>query len=585
MRRTTNRRLGRADASTQVLDPLAAAMVTIFTTVIVGFVIWRSVSSITDSLAGRALATLATLLVVGGLTASGVVLFQRWRRRRPHTPKGLATKSEIQSLSGAELARKKAQYQRPSMTAEQIANAPIEELALPLGQADDDTVIYAPMESQVVVVGPTGAGKGAFFVVPAALSAPGPVVVTTTRADVLNIIAGPRGAKGKVWVFDPLDLASWPEPMVWDALAGCEDHRVARSRGRAFTAALSIGGERNGSFFKDAAGAALQYLMHAAALGGFTMSDVTQWAMTLSNGAEKPQAIIRNSKHPQAEKLWADMLRSLATGADETVASTLMTLRSALDAVSGGSVLSWLTPRDGAPVFDPHAFARSRDTLVLIMDANSPSNLAPLTTMLFQEVVDAAKDVARTMPHEMLDPPLRIVGDEIVNIAPLEKLPELSTDARGYGIQLITFFQAVTQVYATWGKERGETLLVQAAFEIILPGLKDPDSLERYSRLVGSVDVAESTVSAVSDGTVQSRSYSVREQRILRPEEIRKLAQNSALLIPAAKESLILKLTPWWERPDGPELSARAERMAIHRAGTAAAAREERAALLDRAHA
>lgn len=584
MKQAPPRRLGRSDASIVTLDPIVAIILMLFITSIVGFFIWHSVSSSTDSLVGQILLTLLAMFVVSCLATFGIVLVQRWRRRR-QTPKGLATKVEIKSLAGTEQARKKAEYQRPSMTPEQIAAAPVEELALPLGRSDDGTVIYAPMEAQVAVVGPTGAGKGAFFVVPAALSAPGPVVVTTTRADVLNILAGPRGAVGRVWVFDPLDLASWPEPMVWDALAGCEDHRIARSRGRAFTAALSIGGERNGSFFKDAAGAALQYLMHAAALGGASMTDVAQWAMTMSNGAEKPQAIIRTSNHPQAEKLWADMLRSLATGADETVASTLMTLRSALDALSGGSVLSWLTPRDGTPTFDPRNFARSRDTLVLIMDANSSSNLAPLTTMLFQDVVDTAKEVARTMPHEMLDPPLRIVGDEIANIAPIENLPELSTDARGYGIQLITFWQARSQVYAKWGKERGEMLLTQASYEIVLPGLKDPDSLEMYSRLVGSVDIAESTISAVSDGTVQSRSFSVREQRILRPEEIRKLEPNSALLIIASKESLILRLTPWWERPDGPELSAGAERMAIHRAGTAAAAREKRAALLDRAHA
>ena len=190
--------------------------------------------------------------------------------------------------------------------------------------------------------------------------------------------------------------------------------------------------------------------------------------------------------------------------------------------------------------------------------------------MLLQEVFDVGKEIARTLPNGLLDPPLRIVGDEIANVAPIENLPEMFTDSRGYGFQIVAFFQSVAQAVARWGRERGGNLLAQAGYEVVLPGLKDAETLDRYSQLVGSIDVGESTMSVTASGEQQSSSYSVREQRILRPEEVRKLrGDRSALLVPALGEPMILTLTPWWEGTDGAALTMEAQRVARQRAAQA----------------
>ncbi|MDO5498635.1 MAG: TraM recognition domain-containing protein [Propionibacteriaceae bacterium] len=519
-----------------------------------------------------------TLIVTLGLVViSGTLLAVRrfWDERREasgHIPLGLATPEEIHVQAGHERLRDKALHQRPSLSEAEVEAAPLEDLGWYLGEGPDGTPIYAAMEDQILIYGKTGAGKDAYFAVPAVLSAPGPVVLTTTKADILDVIAGPRGRRGRIWVFDPLDQASWPDPMVWNCLRGCERDTVARARGKAFTAGIATSKSGNEAFFKDTAAAAIQYMMHAAALGDLTMRDVTSWAMNLDRGAETPQRIIRSSSHPLAEHLWADMLRTVSTGADDTVASTRVTLRGALDPISSGRVMDSLVPHAGAAEFDVHAFVESTDTLVLLSDANSLTNVAPLTTMLLQEVVDVGKEVARTKPRHLLDPPMRFVGNEIANVAPIPNLPEIYTDSRGYGMQWIGFVQSDTQLEAKWGPEGAGTLQGQAEFEIVLPGLKRQPALERFSALVGSVDVSESSASTSSAGVMQGMTTSTREQRILRPEEVRKLlGERSALVIPARGEPMILRLTPWWEGPEGAKLSAQAERVAAQRAATASA--------------
>ncbi|MBO3146359.1 type IV secretory system conjugative DNA transfer family protein [Dermatophilus congolensis] len=516
------------------------------------------------------------LMVVApvGILCAALLMFlvarygNRFRPGHDLNALGLATRAEARAQSGEDLSRKKALYQRPSMTPEQVQAAPVSDLALSLGRSPHGVAMYAPMEDQVAVIGKTGAGKGAYYVAPSVISAPGPVVLTTTRADVIDVITSPRSRKGKIWVFDPLNVATWYEPMYWNPVAGAMHDTVARSRGRAFVAAVKTGtGGGNTDFFKQSAAGALQYLIHAAALEGLTMREVAQWGMRLDDGAETPRNIIRNSDHSHAEKLWADMLRALSTGADDTVASTRMTLRSALDPLSSGNVLKSLVPSPGCAEFNVHEFVDSQDTLVLISDSNSLTNVSPLTTMLLQEVIDVAKQVAASKPRNLLDPPLRIVGDEIANVAPLENLPEVVTDSRGYGIQWVNFFQSRTQPEAIWGKERAATFFNQSSFEILLPGIKDQATLDYYSASMGVIDVAESSVSLNPDYGLTSRNLTQQERRVMRPEEIRKLGgSGTALLFPSLGEPMMLQLTPWWETPDGKEWKEHAAKIAALRA-------------------
>ena len=91
-----------------------------------------------------------------------------------------------------------------------------------------------------------------------------------------------------------------------------------------------------------------------------------------------------------------------------------------------------MLPQPGVRVFDPAAFVTSSDTLVLITDDQAQTNVAPLTTMLLGEVIDAAKQHAARSRTGRLDPPLRVVGDEIANVAPLPEAPRAAVRLPGH---------------------------------------------------------------------------------------------------------------------------------------------------------
>jgi len=352
--------------------------------------------------------TLTVWAVLLGVLFAGFLAwaftFGAWRARR-RRGKGFADNSQIRDGLGLAHARASAAQTRPGLTAAERKRVPIEQVGLPLGTSTTGEPVVLSLEDHAVVIAPTGAGKSVEVRIPAALTAPGALVVTCTRADILDVIAKTRttatrtsagrnaadgtGNPRKVWVFDPLDRLGWPEPMVWNPVAGCRDGQRAVSRGLAFAAGLGADdrSSTNSSFFRANAASALTRLLHAADLDGRPIADVIAWAVHLDDGAEQAQELIRRSTLEQAEPLWAGMLRSVATGAEETVSSSRQTLAQAIEAMALRSVLRWVTPRDGVPSFDVARFVAGSDTLVLVGDANASTNVAPLCAMLLQEGV------------------------------------------------------------------------------------------------------------------------------------------------------------------------------------------------------
>jgi type IV secretory pathway TraG/TraD family ATPase VirD4 len=218
------------------------------------------------------------------------------------------------------------------------------------------------------------------------------------------------------------------------------------------------------------------------------------------------------------------------------------------------TVLDRLTPATGVPVFDPTAFVTSTDTLVIVSDSNSAVNCAPLATMLVWQLVDAAKTAALSTPTGRLTVPLRLVLDEVANIAPLPELPDIATDIRAYGIQTVYVLQSHAQVEEKWGRVRARMLIDNAPAVLVLGGLKDDDALERFSRLAGQVEVHEITTSYDHSPARRSVSQSTRERRVLRAEEIRMLQPGTGLLLFSAMPAALVRLTDWTDRPDAQQL-------------------------------
>ena len=493
------------------------------------------------------LALLAWMLLVGVWFSVSAGWSSRRNRRRST---GFASKHDLTDGMSERRARASAEYLRPDLDAKARRKAGRDDVGLHLGRSTTGVDVVLPLEDHVAVVGPTGSGKTSQVLIPAALSTPldKPLIVTSTKGDILTAISEHRQRKGgRVWVFDPADRLNWAEAMTWNPVLGCQDGATAVAMGNAFVAAMPTDKGTSGStFFRTNASIAVVRLLHAAALSGRDMTAVVGWAMNLQNGAEEPQQLIRESTNPLAEPLWPGMLRNVATGGDQTVASSRQTLAQALEPMSLASVLAWTTPQPGVPSFDPAAFLTSNDTLILCADVNASTNVAPLTAMLFQRLQDEAKKLA-AKGSGRLSPPIRVVGDEIGNVAPLPKLPEDASDLRGR-IQLLIGLQSVAGAKRRWPGDGAAALLDNMNAELLLGGISDPDTLKRYSQLVGDVDLQKATTSIDRDGWTNSSSLQTQTKTVLRPEEVRLIPDRQALVVYRNRPATILNLTPWYEQ-------------------------------------
>ncbi len=169
--------------------------------------------------------------------------------------------------------------------------------------------------------------------------------------------------------------------------------------------------------------------------------------------------------------------------------------------------------------------------------------MAPFVAALAAEVHHLADRASQHRPGKRLDPPIRLVLDEMNNIAPIPDLPMIMTDSGGKGISVWAFAHNQDQNEMRWGTEGGRVLAQSAPATVILPGLRGVEELTALSRLLGERRRWEATL---HEG---SRSYALHDDTVLRADEIRELDTDQALLIYRNAPAILLRLPSVWDIP------------------------------------
>lgn len=411
-------------------------------------------------------------------------------------------------------------------------------------------------EDSALVIAPARAGKTSRLAVGRILDAPGAVLATSTKADLVALTAHARPAPARSHVFDPDRLLDWPSPCRWNIVAGCHDVREALTRARAMVAARPLHTDRHANFFEGASETVLRCLLHAAALEQLTMRDALGWARDFTD--ETPYDILRT--HPGAAPGWLDDLRKFArAGAPETIASTAMSLALVLNALADERVLDLLCPTDGDGL-DIEAFiATGTDTLYLISEGTAGISTAPLVTAFASAVVTAARRHSQTRPAGRLNPPLTLVLDEAANVAPLPDLPLLMADGGGRGITTWTFVQSFGQIRARWDRHGADTIWGASSAKLLLGGCTEADDLERVSRVIGDRWASRQSHTSrrgLLPGADSSTSTSRERERIQPVQDIARLPAGTALLLYRALPPALVHLPAWWQRADAPAIRA-----------------------------
>lgn len=479
---------------------------------------------------GLAAAAVVAARRAPGPQRRGLPLPPRWRvRLRLRPGPGFASRPQLYRHYGRWTARRIAKWGRPSLTWRDRWLGPWEEYAFLQGRAQGllhRWGVYTTQEDLVLVIAPPQEGKSQHAAAIIA-QAPGPVVATSIRGDLIRETAGLRQQRGWTWILNPEQIGAYAGNMQWNIVAGCEDILVAVRRAGYMVEASEARGLSDAAFWQDWSAMSLAAFMHAAALMGGSMRDVYTWVM---DREEAEHALWVLDEHEQAHPVARQVLHQLQTmGSEKTRDSIITTLSRVLRFMIHPEVAATLCPPVGG--FDFQEFLRSRDTVYLVSSADSSTPTAPVFAAFLAELQAVAhllgsraatgEEGARRASR--LDPPLTIVGDELANTAPVP-VDRWASWAAGTGIVIYAYFQTWARVQERWGQHGAEALWGSFKTKVIGSGVTEDEVLTRMSRLIGKVSVRE-------DGLAGRRRQGWSKVDVISPAEIRRIPRGRALIL------------------------------------------------------
>ena len=468
--------------------------------------------------------------------------------------RGSASAGEVHAHLSASAVRARARHARPTLT----GRVRPEQVGLYLGRdVRSGQQLWGSVEDSYLYLGPPRSGKGVHLIIPQSIDAPGAVLVTSTRNDVVRHTAQARAGRGPVLVFDPQQQVARRgiARLRWAPHRGCEDPLIAIARARSLGAAakFNVGTTTSGDYWQSSTEAVLRCYLHAAALTGRPATDLLSWTSLPTDPT--PIRILRSESG--AAGGWAEELAAQSAADPKQRDSVWGGVRRAFDCLADPRVVETCSPAGVDDGFDPAGFLSDCGALYLVGDSAAQLSVAPLITALLEDLLGVARDNAAHASGGRLEPPLLLLLDEAANIAPIPSLPNLLADGGGSGITTVAVLQSLAQARHRWGQPAAEALWDAATTKIVLGGLGEADDLTRISRLAGDVD--EPTVTRTTGPGGGSISVSMRRVPALPVERIRTLPKGQAIVLARHTPPVHTKLRPWSARRDAPQIRAAAD--------------------------
>jgi type IV secretion system protein VirD4 len=386
-----------------------------------------------------------------------------------------------------------------------------------LGRTDPGgKLLAAEPKHSVCVLGPAGSGKTESVVIPALLDWYGPAVATSVKTDVLDLTEARRRSVGPVLIYDPTGSTGRPSA-TWNPLAACRSWADAWQMASWLVDAAAPNGTDRADFWTSQGRMLLSPLLFAATTGGRGMADVVRWVqvqevnevkdlLTDQGVAEATNAFTACQKMPPNTRgsIYATACSILEVFGDPTVAASA----------------------DGCDI-DPARVLDGCWTLYLVSPVHAQVRLAPLIEALIMSIVREAQN--RSQAGKPCDPGLLLLLDEAGNVAPLRHLPAIASTGRGQGIQLVTAWQDLGQIKHRYG-QLASTVLTNHAGLLALRGIRDRETLDLLSFLLGDSEVDRTSTTQQAGGG-QSTSTSSQRERLAPADALRQLPVGSGLLI------------------------------------------------------
>lgn len=392
---------------------------------------------------------------------------------------------------------------------------------------DSGMAVHLQLDNHAIVVAGTRSGKTAGLMTPALLTYNGAVMATSVKDDLVKGTIIERKKRGRVWIFDPgqslpvrtgdpvVDKRNGavvdPEDIAyWSPLDRAKDWREAL-RTADVLLATSMGGDSGGSnmqFFKNMAGKVLPVLLFSAAVMDEDMRRVLRWLNRINDKQTHAEidAVLRWKDNIDALDIWIGFLKR-----DQKLRGDIgATVESAVVVYQDPRVQATSKTKDapkGQHINTADFIDGGQNTLYVVAPVSEQNRLEPLFVTLMQGILT---DIADKSDGD-LDTPLLVALDEAANIAGMPQLPTFLATIGSKHVSIISAWQDFSQIESKYGKAKG-TVLNNSRGLLLLPGVKDPETLDFFTK-VGGEEIIESVSVSRSEKDPRGRNLSVGEQR------------------------------------------------------------------------
>ncbi|GAA5054133.1 type IV secretory system conjugative DNA transfer family protein [Nocardia callitridis] len=494
----------------------------------------------------RASTVIVLLVVALGI---GYVVFRRYRKKRASAGRlGVDDKADVMGNGGA-----------ISMLTEAGVRAKADQLGVRLGYDDipgvpigvgvaDGVMLYGSYEDLHLDIWGPRQGKSTSRVIPAILTAIGPVLATSNKRDVVDATRDVREAKGSpTFVFDPQGVADEDATWFWDPLAwvdarheGCE-MRAARLAGH-FADGDDGSDNDSDSFFDPEAEDLLAGLFLAAAVGDGTRSrPITQvWEWVTDPQNSEPIQLLRATQHHFS----ASGLASQYNTDPRTRSGIFGTAKKMLRCLKLSNVHAWITPGGDRRQFDELEFIERNGTLYCL-SLEGRGSAGPLVSALTEAVIDVAMRKASLSPGGRLAIPLLAVLDEAANVVRWKDLPKQYSHFGSRGIVVMTVLQSWAQGVRCWGDSGMNALWAAANIKVLGSGVDDTKFLQERSDVLGDYDSISQSMSESKGGKSYSRSLG--SSKTFSVNALATLPRGRIIVFPSGAPPVLVRTVPWWE--------------------------------------
>ena len=373
-----------------------------------------------------------------------------------------------------------------------------------------------------LIAAPTGSGKGVGIVIPTLLTYNGSVVCLDVKGENFELTSRRRAEMGdKIFKFSPYDPEGRSHRYNPVDIVAEADERRRFTEARRLASSLIVAKSKSAEGFLEGAREIFAAtVVYAIECKTPTIAAVYDLISQQGEAHKNFENMAEAAKAPESKSIFNRM-----------ASTDIRTLSAYLSVLSDGGLSLWADPavRDATSASD-FSFVPLRSVPATIYIVVSPNDLDPLSALIRLMFQQAVAVTQRAMPGPDEKFPVLFLLDEFASLGRMDTLGTAITTLRGYGGRLMIVVQSLSNL-GIYGKEGAANFLANCRLQLFMAPA-DSETPDYISKAVGDFTRKARSKSWQSNDFTSS-NYQEREEgaRLIRPEELRKLGENTVVAL------------------------------------------------------